>query len=369
VAEKVKRKLQASHCFSFSLCQRQDSNAFDFFFLKELTPMQTSYQMFLLAVEEMNFTKAAKKAHMTQQSLSEHIRNLEKELGIPLFVRRPRLVLTEAGKAFYDTLRAMEQLETGCKAHLQEMAGGREGHLRFGTNAARSRILLPDLFSSYHQKFPYVTVNVKLGDMMNLARMMRNRELDVFLGIDGDDDALLTRISVGHEEIYLVASNQYLQQVYQGQSRWRPYKPGERISLRDFCRFSLIGNESVSTVSRLVERKLELEGIACHQIFSISDYETQFGLCSRGLGVTFCAKMMVESLLAYNRLHPDQEPLIPLRAAEVPECVRTDFYCPKGLYTPLYLTAFIEQAKDMMLTRYQAIDRYLANKAPGKNAG
>lgn len=136
---------------------------------RELIFMQTSYQMFLLAVEEMNFTKAAKRAHVTQQSLSEHIRNLEKKLGVPLFVRRPHLSLTEAGEAFYRTLREMEQLETGCRAHLREIAGGREGHLQFGTNAARSRILLPDLFASYHQKFPNVTVNVKLGDMMNLA--------------------------------------------------------------------------------------------------------------------------------------------------------------------------------------------------------
>jgi DNA-binding transcriptional LysR family regulator len=326
---------------------------------RELIFMQTSYQMFLLAVEEMNFTKAAKRAHVTQQSLSEHIRNLEKKLGVPLFVRRPHLSLTEAGEAFYRTLREMEQLETGCRAHLREIAGGREGHLQFGTNAARSRILLPDLFASYHQKFPNVTVNVKLGDMMNLARMMRNRELDVFLGIDGENDALFTRLPVGREEIYLVASNRYLQENWQGKSSWHPYVPGDKVSLQDFCQLSLIGNESVSTVSRLVDRSLKREGIDCHQIFSISDYETQFGLCSRGLGVTFCAKMMIETLLAYNRLHPERDLLIPLRTREVGECVRTDLYCLKGLYVPLYLTAFMEQARDMILEKYQVIDQYL----------
>jgi DNA-binding transcriptional LysR family regulator len=325
----------------------------------ELISMQTSYQMFLLAVEEMNFTKAAKRAHMTQQSLSEHIRNLEKELEMPLFVRRPHLILTEAGEALYRTLREMEQLETGCLAHLQEMAGGREGHLRFGTNVARSRILLPNLFAAYHQKFPNVTVNVKLGDTLNLAHMMHNRELDVFLGVDGEDDALFTRLPVGREEIYLVATNRYLQENYCSKSHWHPFKPGDTVSLQEFRGLSLIGNESVSTVSRLVERDLRKEGIICHQIFSISDYETQFGLCSRGLGVTFCPKMMVDTMLAYNRLHPKQKPLIPLRIAEVPELVRTDLYCLKGLYVPLYLTDFMEQTRDTMLTKYQAIDNYL----------
>ena len=60
--------------------------------------MDTSQKMFLLAVEEMNFTKAAHRAYVTQQCLSEHIRNLEKTLGTQLFFRTPRLQLTPSGK-------------------------------------------------------------------------------------------------------------------------------------------------------------------------------------------------------------------------------------------------------------------------------
>lgn len=62
--------------------------------------MQTSYEMFLLAAKTLNFTKAASLAHITQQSFSEHIKKLEKEVGSVLFTRSPRVALTESGRIF-----------------------------------------------------------------------------------------------------------------------------------------------------------------------------------------------------------------------------------------------------------------------------
>lgn len=62
--------------------------------------MQTSYEMFLLAAKTLNFTKAASLAHITQQSFSEHIKKLEKEVGTVLFTRSHRVALTESGRIF-----------------------------------------------------------------------------------------------------------------------------------------------------------------------------------------------------------------------------------------------------------------------------
>lgn len=51
--------------------------------------MELAQKMFLLAAEELNFTKAAKRAFVTQQCLSEHIQKLEKQMGTKLFLRSP----------------------------------------------------------------------------------------------------------------------------------------------------------------------------------------------------------------------------------------------------------------------------------------
>lgn len=53
-------------------------------------------EYFLVAAEELNFTKAAKKLFISQQSLSNHISNMEKEFDVILFNRTTPLTLTYA---------------------------------------------------------------------------------------------------------------------------------------------------------------------------------------------------------------------------------------------------------------------------------
>ena len=55
---------------------------------------------FIVTAEEMNFTKAAKRLFISQQSLSNHIAKLEDYFGVQLFDRNTPLTLTDAGKAF-----------------------------------------------------------------------------------------------------------------------------------------------------------------------------------------------------------------------------------------------------------------------------
>lgn len=71
---------------------------------------------FVVTAEELHFTKAAARLHMAQQSLSQQIRQLEVELGLPLFDRTRRNVeLTEAGKVFYERCRQIiDSFEAAC---------------------------------------------------------------------------------------------------------------------------------------------------------------------------------------------------------------------------------------------------------------
>lgn len=80
--------------------------------------MTVNQQMFLCAVEEMNFTKAAKRAYVTQQCLSDHIRRLEESYGVKLFHRTPKLALTQAGELLYQALCQIAGLLGGQQKHL-----------------------------------------------------------------------------------------------------------------------------------------------------------------------------------------------------------------------------------------------------------
>ena len=66
-------------------------------------------EYFLAAAEELNFTRAAKRLYISQQSLSNHISNMEKEFDVVLFNRTSPLTLTYAGQAL--KVRARQLLD------------------------------------------------------------------------------------------------------------------------------------------------------------------------------------------------------------------------------------------------------------------
>ena len=67
-------------------------------------------EYFLIAAEELNFTRAAKRLHIAQQSLSNHIAKLEDHFGTPLFDRNPPMSLTPAGGMFQALCTAIKNI-------------------------------------------------------------------------------------------------------------------------------------------------------------------------------------------------------------------------------------------------------------------
>ena len=64
---------------------------------------------FLALSDELNFTRAARRCGVTQPSLTNAIRALERELGGPVFYRKPRIELTELGRAVRPYLQEIAQ--------------------------------------------------------------------------------------------------------------------------------------------------------------------------------------------------------------------------------------------------------------------
>src|SRR5579859_5145584 len=92
---------------------------------------------FLVLADELHFTRAAKRLHLAQASLSQSIRQLEEEIGAPLVVRTTRLVgLTEAGRAFSEHARlTLQTLERGITSTVR-IARESEKKVVFGFTSA-----------------------------------------------------------------------------------------------------------------------------------------------------------------------------------------------------------------------------------------
>ena len=235
--------------------------------------MDTSQKMFLLAVEEMNFTRAARRAHVTQQCLSEHIKSLEIELGTKLFTRSPRLAITDSGIVLQKTLQRISNLEKNLHVKIQEIEKGQIGEIHLGINATRAHILLPRLLPAFHSLYPKVNLIATLQDTEELVARMLNQELDVIFGIDYPAPPLLSAVPAEEEILILTATNQFLHRYYQGPEPWHDLQPGDYLDFRQFSAFPIVGNRKKSTVQHLYTTFLREQGLSHQQIVSIGKCE------------------------------------------------------------------------------------------------
>src|ERR687894_3030993 len=89
---------------------------------------------FLAIADARTFTAAAQRIHYTQAALSMQIKQLEREVGVPLFTRMPRrVVLTEAGERLVARALHILRGRDAAPAELAELAGAGRGRLRLGS--------------------------------------------------------------------------------------------------------------------------------------------------------------------------------------------------------------------------------------------
>ena len=105
---------------------------------------------FLVAAEELNFTKAAGKLYVTQQTLSNHIKRLEEQYDVQLFNRYPRLRLTLCECMVRYATRIL-RLERAMNAEFADLSQDTSGVLLVGCSRMRGKYYLPKIWSVYRR--------------------------------------------------------------------------------------------------------------------------------------------------------------------------------------------------------------------------
>lgn len=114
---------------------------------------------FLALAEELHFGKAASRLHLTQPSLSQQLKRLERSLGVELVARSSHNVrLTAAGRAFEAEARTVLLQVNKAATAAQEAAAGRAGTLTVGYNFLAGQHVLPTTLARMHAELPGVSV-------------------------------------------------------------------------------------------------------------------------------------------------------------------------------------------------------------------
>lgn len=165
---------------------------------------------FLAVVEEGSFTKAAEKLLIAQPPLSRQIKDLEEEIGTPLFLRKARgLQLTEAGMRFLQYASQIVHLADQSLEDISEMSTGLKGTLYITSVEGRAPRLLAKWIAGFNKLYPMVDFNLWNGNTDDVCNRVYNGLCDIGIitapydqeglrGIEVYDEPWIAMIPVNH---------------------------------------------------------------------------------------------------------------------------------------------------------------------------
>lgn len=241
--------------------------------------MELRRLMYFVAVaEEGSFTRAADRLHMAQPPLSQQIRQLEREVGGPLFDRTTRRVsLTETGEVLLEHARVvLAAAERGMDA-AQRSARGETGEITIGFSGTATYDLMPFVARAYMSRRPEVGLHLR-GEMLahQQVEALRGQEIDVAVtrALDEVPTDLEGRLLRSDPLMAVLPESHHL--------------AGRRvISLTDLApdRFVTHPTTPPSAMYALVERACELAGFIPTIRHEVGETASLVSLVAAGLGV------------------------------------------------------------------------------------
>lgn len=137
-------------------------------------------EYFTEVAKHLNFTKAASSLHISQPSLSKTVKNMEDELGVPLFNRSFRhLELTDAGYALLHNAKHVLQAYQNLTNELNDVMNLKKGEIRIGIPPIIGAAFCSSLISHYKELYPSINIVLTEVGTNTIKEGIHDGSLDV----------------------------------------------------------------------------------------------------------------------------------------------------------------------------------------------
>ena len=249
-------------------------------------------EYFLVAAEELNFTRAADRLFITQQSLSHHIQKLESEFGTPLFERTPPMTLTPAGACFLRHAKKLINSMDEMELEIQDIKDFKKSELTIGITRARGAVYLPMLLPRFAEAFPQVRINLVEESSARLEAVLREGKADLIIGMPPRGVQGITSEIVWHEKYLLIVPYSVVEKYIPEKKGYLMEHPG-RVTLKDFEKCPFLSVQRDMPVGRLFWQSCLEDEIEPHVVLESKNSDTVLALCLEGMGALVCPEMFL----------------------------------------------------------------------------
>ena len=242
---------------------------------------------FLVLAKELHFSEAAVKLGISQPSLSQQIKVLESEIGMPLFDRiGKKNSLTEAGRLLYRYAVEMEHVLDNFEGELADLREENRGEIRVAMLPSDLDYRMGDLLSEFYQDYP--EIKIKIIASIEIEKLLLQNDVDFGLGIKQQVNNQLVQKSVFTETYDLYISKK-LEKTFQ-----------EPVLATDIEELPLIMFPSGFYGRELLDSWAKSKKITLNPIMEISSAMSQFQLAEKGIGMTIQPQQLKNEIIHQN---------------------------------------------------------------------
>lgn len=249
--------------------------------------------VFRAVAHHLSLSRAAEELLLTQPAVSQQIKALEEEFGVPLFDRGGgRISLTPGGKALLPFAKKLKTLSEQALAAVASAYGQQAGDLSLGASQTIAQYLLPTFMAGFMQRNPKVRIIARSGntDQMLGALVSGDIQLALLEGPEQRKDVHIEPFMEDHMVLVVPSSHEWA---------------GQKITLNDLKSQPLLTREFGSGSRRIVEQALAAAGLKAKDLSIRMELDSTEGLLNAveaGLGVTFVSRWAVRNQLALGTL-------------------------------------------------------------------
>jgi len=236
----------------------------------------TRLRYFLTVAEELHFSRAAERLHMTQPPLSQQISELERELGMRLFERTTRRVtLTDAGRLLQAEGKRLIRDADGLDRLMNGLRRGEAGVLRLGFVDSASYSVMPTLVRSHRSRWPMVTYELTSMSSDQQYAALSAGQIDLGIARAPGPSATTRSVTVLNEPLMIAVG------------------PDHRLAGQRSTSVRRLADESFVGFDRHVSPSLHAElraffsgeGVTYDPAIEATEYTTVLGLVASGQGI------------------------------------------------------------------------------------
>ena len=250
--------------------------------------------IFCKVIELKSFSKAGRTVHLSQPTVSSHIKDLEDHLDCQLIDRLSKEALpTKAGELLYGYAKRMLALRDETETALAEFKGKIRGQLVIGGSTIPGTYLMPQLIGDFKKQYPDVIVSLKIGDTDHIIADILSGNLE--LGIVGakTETKKVAQKKLIEDEMRLVVPADH---------RWAGEK---RVSLKQLVYEPFIVRERGSGTLKSLYQSLRDQGYGIEDLKVVAELGSTQAICQgikTGAGVSILSKLAVSEDLQAGKL-------------------------------------------------------------------